>query len=456
MYTVIDIETTGGSPKRDKITEIAIFIHDGEKIVDEFVTLVNPERPIPAFITQLTGISNEMVESAPKFYEIAKKIVEITDNNIFVAHNVNFDYGFIQSEFEHLGYDFQRKKLCSIKLCRKIAPGKKSYSLGNICNELGIYVNNRHRAAGDAMATVKLLEYCISLIGEPPETDSVIIPSQLANINPTFNPGIIKNLPQVPGVYYFYNDNKEVIYIGKSKNIRDRVIAHFYNNNSKRAIEVKNKICDISYELTGNELIALLMECDEIKKNKPLYNRALRRNRSVFGIYKYYDVNGYLNLKIEKNSNKEGIAVICFDSLYKCKEAINRLIETYSLCQKLCGLYKSDNACFHYQIGECSGACIGKEPSDQYNLRINEALKEFSFERNNFLIIDKGRHLGEKSIVKVENGKYIGYGFIDFENSSNSVEELHECIINHEDNHDIQMIIKKYLNNNKVEAVIEF
>lgn len=158
MYAVVDIETSGGRAQVDKITEIAIYIHDGEKIVDEFSTLINPEVYIPPFITRLTGINNEMVASAPKFYEVAKKIVLMTEGHLFVAHNAPFDYRFIQEEFKRLGYNYQRQTMCTVRMSRKIIPGMGSYSLGNLCQNLGITINNRHRAAGDALATTKLLE----------------------------------------------------------------------------------------------------------------------------------------------------------------------------------------------------------------------------------------------------------------------------------------------------------
>ena len=158
MYAIIDIETTGNTHKSGKITEIAIFIHDGFGIVDSFSTLINPECYISPFITRLTGISNEMVSNAPRFYEVAKKIVEMTDDKVFVAHNVNFDYRFVQEEFIRLGYDYQRKTMCTVRMGRKYLPGHRSYSLGNLCGELGITINGRHRAAGDALATVKVFE----------------------------------------------------------------------------------------------------------------------------------------------------------------------------------------------------------------------------------------------------------------------------------------------------------
>lgn len=162
MYAVVDIETSGGRAQLDRITEIAIYIHDGEKIVDEFSTLINPETYIPSFITRLTGINNDMVATAPKFYEVAKKIVLITEGCLFVAHNAPFDYRFIQEEFKRLGYNYQRQTMCTVRMSRKIIPGMGSYSLGNLCQNLGITINNRHRAAGDALATTQLLEILIN------------------------------------------------------------------------------------------------------------------------------------------------------------------------------------------------------------------------------------------------------------------------------------------------------
>lgn len=158
MYSIIDIETTGQRFQSGKITEIAIYVHNGQQIIRSFSSLVNPESYIPDFITRLTGIDNKMVEHAPKFYEIARTIVELTAGNIFVAHNVMFDYSFVREEFKRLGYDFKRKTLCTVKLGRKYLPGHRSYSLGNICSDLNIKIEGRHRAAGDALATVRLLE----------------------------------------------------------------------------------------------------------------------------------------------------------------------------------------------------------------------------------------------------------------------------------------------------------
>jgi DNA polymerase-3 subunit epsilon len=285
MYAIIDIETTGGNPRTDKITEIAVLVHDGKKVVNEFSTLINPECKIPYYISQITGITNEMVSNAPRFYEVARQLVEITEHAVFVAHNVAFDYGFVRQEFKRLGYDFSREQLCTVRLSRKIIPGHRSYSLGNLCDVLNIQITGRHRAMGDAEATVKLFD--ILLQSESiAQTSFIVNPSSLPrDLHPNLDPSIFKKLPEEPGVYYFYNSKLELVYIGKSKNIRNRVLSHFSNNFSNKAIKMRAQVADISYEVTGNELIALLRESHEIKKFKPLYNRAQRRSLFRYGLF---------------------------------------------------------------------------------------------------------------------------------------------------------------------------
>lgn len=449
MYSIIDIETTGLSPNREKITEIAIYVHDGEKVVDEFTTLLNPEIAIPYRITQLTGINNKMVENSPKFYEVAKRIVEMTEDTIFVGHNVHFDYNFIRKEFREFGYDYQRKKICTARLSRKLLPGRRSYSLGKLCQELGIQNQNRHRAFGDAAATVKLFEILLKV-------EKNIQDISLKEINTNLDKSVIKKLPQEPGVYYFYNDKDELIYVGKSINIHDRVLSHLTNNSSKRAIEMRNNIADIGFETTGNELIALLLESDEIKKHKPHYNRAQRRNNFPWGLYLSKDEKGYFRLKIEKN-DKEDLPLTSFNSQLSAKSHLFTLSEAFTLCQKLCGLFDTKGACFHYNIKQCNGACVEKESPEKYNLRVLQATEPYRLHKTSFLIIDKGRHDGEKAIVGMENGKYLGFGFIDFELNGNlSVDDLKSGLKSYPDNRDIQQIIRSYLKNNKVARVLEF
>lgn len=453
MYAIIDIETTGGSYKTEKITEVAIYIHDGQKIVDEFVSLVNPEQGIPYFITNLTGITNEMVAGAPKFYEIAKKIVEITEDKIFVAHNATFDYNFVKNEFRSLGFDYNRKQLCTVKLSRKLMPGFPSYSLGNLCERLNIQINGRHRAAGDAFATVKLFERLLALDTGGSFTKKA---DRLTfrGLHHLFDNTIIEKLPQKAGVYYFHNERGDLIYIGKSNNIRKRIIQHLANENTSRAIEMKSNIVTISHEITGSELVALLLESDEIKKHKPRFNRQQRRTSFTYGVFHYKDQNGYIRLNIEKNSKKYS-PLISFSSQEEGKNQLHRLVEEFELCQKLCGLYTTDKACFHYGIHQCKGACIGEEPPEKYNERVQLAINRFEFENNNFLIIDCGRHEDEKSVVCVENGNYRGFGFFSPEHTANNIDLIKDCVRPYSNNRDIQTIIRGYLKQEKAEMLIK-
>ncbi len=270
MYCIIDIETTGGSPKTEKITEIAIYKHDGERVVDEFVTLINPEKRIPLYITQMTGISNEMVANSPTFPEIAKKIIEITDGCTFVAHNAQFDYGFVKNEFERLGYLYQRDTLCTVKLSRKLIPGYKSYSLGNICQELKICISDRHRAAGDALATVKLFE--LLLTKQPFEVKKSLTDIPQISQYPILSTDVFRLLPENAGVYYLYDNMGNILFIGKALNIKNKVYSHFTTRVSKKTSQLIDRIADVSFESAGNELLASFFEYAEIKKHNPPFN----------------------------------------------------------------------------------------------------------------------------------------------------------------------------------------
>lgn len=445
MYAVIDIETTGGSPVSEKITEIAVIIHDGKKVVDEFVSLINPEKKIPYHITSLTGISNAMVAEAPRFYEVAKKIVEITSDCIFVAHNVSFDYQFVHNEFKRLGYDYLRRKLCTVQLSRKLVPGLTSYSLGKICRHLNIEINGRHRAAGDAYATVKLLEHLLSLSNRSKNGIDELPGLAKKDLHPNLSPDLIRNLPEDTGVYYFYNENGDLVYIGKSKNIKNRVLSHFRNFASKKAIDMRNSIADIGYELTGSELIALLKESHEIKQHKPRYNRAQRRTLNHYGLYHYRDTNGYDCYMIARNAGRVDIPVSSFATQKAGKAYLQKMVDKYRLCQKLCGLYPASGSCFHYEISECDGACIGKESPESYNQRAQAVIDEHQFNYQSFFILEQGRTTAEIATVMIHCGKYTGYGYIDTDYYAGNLENLKACISNYDDNRDIQQIIRLYL-----------
>ena len=456
MYAIVDIETTGGSSQFEKITEIAIYQHDGKEITGEFISLVNPERNIPYFITNLTGITNEMVEDAPRFYEIAKKIIEMTEGRTFVAHNAHFDYSFIRQEYKSLGFNFKRSILDTVALSRKLLPGHMSYSLGNICSDLNININGRHRAGGDALATVRLLEILITKDIELNEIGSSLLKNKkVSKLNPKLDLNKLESIPEEPGIYFFYNEKGDLIYIGKSRNLQQRISTHLSNNTTNRAMEMRDIIADIDWEITGSELIALLKESYEIKRNKPVYNRAQRRTSFQWGIFSNYDNNGYLNYRYGAVNDDE-MPVSVFTSKDKAKSKLNFFIETFGLCQKLTGLYDSDGPCFHYHVGLCKGACIGKESPKDYNLRAVKAMEEFYFTRRNFFIIDKGRDNEERCAVKIINGKYTGWGYFNINDMGFGLSAVHDCITPSADNRDIQVILKSYLKSNKVEKIIEF
>ncbi len=454
-YAIIDIETTGGKATTDRITEIAVYIHDGNSVIDEFSSLVNPERPIPPYVSRLTGIYDEMVADAPRFYEIAKDIVKITEDCTFVAHNVQFDYSFVRQEFKSLGYTYSRDYLCTVKLSRKIIPGHPSYSLGNLCERLGIRLENRHRAAGDALATVKLFELLLK------EDHDFLIERSVRNDHlnlrypPDFDRSIVHTLPEDTGVYYLHNEDGSIIYIGKSNNIRKRILSHFANKQTKKAIELRNNIRDISFEITGNELVALLLESDEIKRHQPIFNRLQRKTLFNFGIIEETDDNGYRRFKTARIKPETDV-LLAAASMEEAKQLLDRLVQKHRLCQKLCGLYPAVHACFKYSIGQCDGACTGKEAPENYNRRVEEALESLHYKHDNFLIIGDGRRNDELSVVQVENGKYIGYGFVDREFAGDGIDTLLEAVHPRMDNRDIQRILRHFVNQGKTKQILPY
>ncbi len=454
MYVIVDVETTGGSPKNSRITELAMYKYDGERIVDKLVTLLNPEQPIPEFIVRLTGITDKMVADAPRFFEVAKQVIEFTNDCIFVAHNVAFDYGMLRSEFKQLGYDFRLPHMCTVRASRYVLPGHKSYSLGNISKELGIEINGRHRAGGDALATTGLFEI---LIKKDPLGLKTFIQQELnpKSIHPNLNLEIIDELPTKAGVYKFYNEFNQLIYIGKSINIKKRVEQHLRNTKTAKGLKMIQDIVRVDYELTGSELIAMLLESDLIKQNQPIYNRRLRKSLFPLGLFDEKDDLGYLRLTIQSTSKKTTLPLIHFTSK---KEATNYLImavEKNRLCQKLCGLYNSQNGCFHYEIKQCDGACIGSESPQSYNERINQFIANLTYEGKTFYILDKGRHKAEKSIVWIENGSYRGFGYAPFHFNGKEPFHWSKYIVQQLENRDIKTIINQFIRKDKAHKIVE-
>ncbi|NND61879.1 MAG: GIY-YIG nuclease family protein [Flavobacteriaceae bacterium] len=451
MYAILDIETTGGKYNEEGITEIAVYRFDGHKIVDQFSSLVNPERRIQPFVVNLTGINNDMLRNAPKFYEVAKRIIEITEGCIVVAHNAQFDNRILTTEFDRLGYAFEKETLCTVELAQKLIPGMSSYSLGKLTRQLGIPISDRHRAQGDAMATVELFKLLLNKDLEKEIITKHIRTDPKRHLEPKLL-DMIASAPTHAGVYYMHREDGEIIYIGKSKNIKKRLTQHFTSDNRKSK-RIQLEIHAVSFELTGNDLIAQLKESEEIKKKKPIYNRALRKSIFHYQLAMFTDDNGYLNLRIEKADNRKS-AITTFTNYQQARSSLYRITEEHGLCQKLTGLYKSNSSCFLYEIKECNGACITEESPEEYNERVKNYLEKYSYENKNMLIIDRGREVDERSVILIENGQYKGFGFFDLNYQITNLEVLRSIISPMTDNRDTQHIIHNYLRKNKVLKIV--
>jgi DNA polymerase III subunit epsilon len=453
LYAILDIETTGGQYNEEGITEVAIYKFNGTEIVDQFISLVNPEIPIQPFVVNLTGINNAMLRSAPKFHEVAKRIIEITQDCIIVAHNASFDYRILRTEFKRLGYDYQKQTLCTVELSKKLIPGHDSYSLGKLVRALGIPMADRHRASGDAMATVKLFKMLLAKDVEKEIVKQHIKTDIKAGISPKLL-DILESLPNKTGIYYIHNQDGHIIYIGKSKNIKKRVNQHF-TGTSQKSKKIQTEVFTITFEETGSELIALLKESEEIKMNKPIYNRAQRKSIFLWALYSEKDSNGYLNLKLQKTDRRKK-EITSFTTLQEGKNALYRITASYKLCQKYTGLYETKTECFQHKIKECDGACIQKITPEEYNIRVNTFIEKNEFENNNMVVIDKGRSINERSAVLVEQGIYKGYCFYDLNYQINNIEILKNIIIPMQNNRDTRNILQGYLRRNKSLKIVKF
>ena len=453
MYAILDIETTGGQFNEEGITEIAIYKFDGHEIVDQFISLVNPEIPIQPFVVKLTGINDAMLRSAPKFFEVAKRIIEMTNDCVLVAHNAEFDYRILRTEFRRLGYDFKQKTLCTVELSKKLLPEQTSHSLGKLVRALGIPMADRHRASGDALATVKLFQLLLAKDIEKVILKELIKSEIQKGITPKLHV-IIDNLPSKTGVYYIHNEGGKLIYIGKSKNIKKRINQHFTGIDVK-SIKIQREVFSVTYEETGSELIALLKESEEIKIHKPIYNRAQRKSVFNIALYIEADKKGYLNLKLQKTDGRRK-EITSFSTLQEAQNALFRITSAYKLCQKFTGLYITKESCFQYKIKECDGACIGEISPEEYNLRVQEFINKNSFENQNMIVTDRGRNLSERSAVLIENGIYKGYAFYDLNYQIQNIEILKNILIPMQNNRDTKNIIQSHIRKSKFLKIINF
>ena len=441
IYTIIDVETSG---KSNKITEISVFKYDGTQVIDEFTSLVNPEVYIPDYITSLTGIDNATVADAPTFAEVANDILAITEGTTFVAHNVNFDYNVIRNEFKALGIDFNRKKLCTVRLSRKLLPGHKSYSLGKLCKSLDITIVDRHRARGDAEATVILFETLLNQeAADKVFADFLKKSSKEATLPSHLPTSVFNKLPNSAGIYYFKNKKGEIIYIGKAKDIKKRVLSHFYSK-AQKSLDLCRNTADIDFELSGSELIALLMEDAAIKQHYPEYNVVSKRTPKAYAIFNYEDRQGithlaYNTLKATPNP------IETFSNVTDCRQYLEQLCTKFALCPKFCHLQDGVVQCSHYKITTCKGVCANQESVTDYNLRVSSAIDYINNNKENVVLKQKGRHNQEEAFVLIKDNIYLGYGFIDKSEQINNPEDLETFLIPQKENFDVWKILRSVL-----------
>lgn len=427
MFAIVDIETTGGHASSGKITEIAVILYDGKDFIDGFHSLINPEYFIPSYITALTGISNEMVSDAPLFSDIATELFEMLENRVFVAHNVNFDYSFLRHHLRNEGYELKTQKLCTVRMSRKIIPGHQSYSLGNICRDLGIQIHGRHRAMGDAKATAELFSYLIERDAHGCISKMLKKGSREAYLPLHLQAQEIDKLPQAPGVYYFTDAKKKVIYVGKATNLQQRVTSHFSNNSpAAKKQELIRNVHGISYQLAGSPFTASIMESIEIKKLWPKYNKSQKRIEYKFGLCVFTDQRGINRMAISA-LNKSIRAIHQFYVLNDGYRLLWKLVKDFQLCPKCCFLQDAEH-CIGLEEGYCTGICNGKESVQAYNERVQIALDSLKEIQPDFAIMEEGRTEKEKAIALVEKGKFYGYGFVSSEISFKSVEDIKSLI----------------------------
>lgn len=446
MYAVVDIETTGGHAGTGFITEVAILLHNGHEAEERYQTLVNPGMPIPRYVQSLTGITNEMVADAPLFEAVAQQIHSLLKGRIFVAHNVNFDYSFIKHHLSNAGIEWEAQKLCTVRMSRKIFPGYQSYSLGNICRALEIPMYSRHRAMGDAEATSKLFTRLVAADQNGHIQAMLKKGSKESYLPMHLSVTDVDQLPHLPGVYYFHDQKNKVIYVGKAKDLRRRVTSHFSNNSvSKRKQELVRNVHKITYNLTGSEFAAIVLESIEIRKHWPRYNQSQKQMEFPFGLFSYEDIQGRLRLGIGRI--KKGLQPLMkFGVLTDAHRTLWKMVRDHELCPVLCFLRKQ--ACEDADDSPCKGICEGSEDIAQYNQRVQAALGGIRETLPTFAIIEKGRQYGEVSCTVMEEGRFYGMGFIPEPREKPDINTLKAQVTPYPENEFIRSYVRQYAENN--------
>lgn len=400
-FALVDIETTGSHAKGHGITEIAIIISDGQKELERWETLVDPGIPIPLHITQLTGIDDAMVTKAPPFHQIADELREWLNDAIFVAHNVGFDYSFIRGHYEFIGQTWKNPKLCTVRMARKLLPGHGSYSLGNLCRDLEIGNDARHRAMGDCAAMLELFHRMMTL----PEAAQTVNRMLERGQRESWLPQHVKSddfekLPIGPGVYRFLDKAGVPIYIGMSHKVKHRVRSHFSGSmSSARRQAFLRDTYRIEAEPTGSTLLARLLEDELIRANWPIHNRAQKSIPMRTALIPYTDRRGYRRLSMRQQRHKRD-AIRCFFKIEDAKSWLHTCARKHQLDPELLGL-GSDGI-----PGKCT------QTVEFHNLAMEQIISNVAITER-FAIVEEGRHPGEKAVVLVENGSLKGWAFTE-------------------------------------------
>lgn len=434
--TFVDIETTGTSARFGRIIEIGIIRVEEGKIVKTYNTLLNPQTHLPPEIEMLTGITQKELEDKPTFRQVKKDILEVLVDSVFVAHNVRFDYSFLKHEFGREQIDFRLKHFCTVKLSRALYPKERHHNLDALIERFNLKCENRHRAFDDALILWDFYQKAKNDSTDEAFINALSIALRRPNIPTNLSEDILENLPEQPGVYIFYGENGMPLYVGKSIDIKDRVLSHFSQDlHSFREMNIASQITSIEAIPTAGELGALFLESQLIKKLLPLYNRMLRNKRELIGLIKETDDKGYNTIKFESFDRipveKLDSFLGFFRSKKETKNFLSDINKEYSLCEKLLGLEKATTACFGYRLGKCKGACIGKEIPLFYNLRFTSAcyktkIKPWPY-NGPILISETNELTGNDEHFLIDKWCYLGNVKIKDNYFSNNFDSLELC-----------------------------
>ncbi len=372
---IVDVETTGGSAAYNRIIEVGIQRIEAGQVVGSYSSLVDPGCRIPPEIQQLTGITDRDVADAPTFSQIHRDVRALLDGCVFVAHNARFDYAFIRHECERAGQPFSATCLCTVRLSRLLYPEHQHHSLNSLMERYGLSCARRHRALDDAEVVWAFLRHVREHVDEQRLSDAIATLLRRPTLPPFLTPDAIEDLPDGPGVYIFYDPSGMPLYVGKSVDIRGRVLSHFSSDHtSGRQMRICQQTARIETRSTYGELGALLLESQLIKKLSPLHNRMSRITRKLVALYLGDPIDGYDTVRIEQlngpSLREHGEVLAIFRSRRQAKEFLYESARAQRLCPKLLGLERTDGACFYTQLGECAGACEGRENPVHYNARL--------------------------------------------------------------------------------------